>query len=151
MSAIRVELPEGLLAEVSSLVARRGISESAWVEEAVREKLAAEAQLGEEIVVEPMADLRLHFVRRGEKRKSPLHVTVGVPKPDGEDWYCPMRIKGLDNMERRIFGVDSWQALSLALRLVEAMLQQEVREGGQLFYMGEKTSISKLFHKRGSR
>ena len=45
MSALRVELPEGLRAEVAGLVAQRGISESAWVEEAVREKLAADAEL----------------------------------------------------------------------------------------------------------
>ena len=45
MSALRVELPEGLRAEVAGRVARRGISESAWVEEAVREKLAADAEL----------------------------------------------------------------------------------------------------------
>ncbi len=45
MNALRVELPEGLRAEVADLVARRGISESAWVEEAVREKLAADSEL----------------------------------------------------------------------------------------------------------
>ncbi len=45
MSALQVELPEGLRTEVLGLVARRGISESAWVEEAVREKLAADAEL----------------------------------------------------------------------------------------------------------
>ncbi len=45
MNALRVELPEGIWAEVANLVARRGISESAWVEEAVREKLAADAEL----------------------------------------------------------------------------------------------------------
>jgi hypothetical protein len=45
MSALLVELPEGLRAEVAGQVAQRGISESAWVEEAVREKLAADAEL----------------------------------------------------------------------------------------------------------
>lgn len=45
MSALRVELPEGLRAKVADLIARRGISESAWVEEAVREKVAADAEL----------------------------------------------------------------------------------------------------------
>ena len=45
MSALLVELPEGLRAEVAGHVAQRGISESAWVEEAVREKLAADAEL----------------------------------------------------------------------------------------------------------
>jgi len=34
-----------LRAEMACLIARRGISEAAWVEEAVREKLAAEAQV----------------------------------------------------------------------------------------------------------
>ena len=45
MSALQLELPEGLRAEVAVLVARRGITESAWLEEAVREKLAADAEL----------------------------------------------------------------------------------------------------------
>ena len=44
MSLMRVELPEGLRAEVAGRVARLGISESAWLEEAVREKLAADAE-----------------------------------------------------------------------------------------------------------
>ena len=44
MNALRVELPEELRAEVAGRVARRGISESAWVKAAVREKLAADAK-----------------------------------------------------------------------------------------------------------
>jgi hypothetical protein len=45
MSVFRVELPEELRAEVAKRVARTGVTESAWVENAVREKLAADAQL----------------------------------------------------------------------------------------------------------
>lgn len=45
MSALRVELPDKLRVEVADRLAQRGISESAWVEEAVREKLAADAEL----------------------------------------------------------------------------------------------------------
>lgn len=45
MSTISVELPEDLRVVVADRLARRGISESAWVEEAVREKLAADAEL----------------------------------------------------------------------------------------------------------
>ena len=45
MSVFQVELPEGLRAEVAGRLAQRGISESAWVEEAVREKLAADAEM----------------------------------------------------------------------------------------------------------
>jgi hypothetical protein len=45
MSVFRVELPEELRAEVAKRIARTGVTESAWVETAVREKLAADAQL----------------------------------------------------------------------------------------------------------
>ena len=45
MSALVLELPASLQAEVSGQAARRGLSESAWLEEAVREKLVAEAEL----------------------------------------------------------------------------------------------------------
>ena len=45
MSDVLLGLPEGLRAEVVGQAARRGLSESAWLEEAVREKLAAEEQL----------------------------------------------------------------------------------------------------------
>jgi hypothetical protein len=45
MSAFVVELPEELRAVVVERIRARGLTESAWVEEAVREKLAADAQL----------------------------------------------------------------------------------------------------------
>jgi hypothetical protein len=86
------------------------------------------------------------LVRLGAQRKIPLHITIGVPQSDDEfDWCCPVRLKGLDRKERRIFGVDSWQALTLALRLVEAMLRHEVRNGGQLFWLGHQVSVGRLF------
>jgi hypothetical protein len=62
---------------------------------------------------------------------------------------APVRLKGLvDGKERRIFGVDSWQALTLALRLVEALLKHEVKKGAKLFYLGEKTTVASLFASR---
>ena len=97
----------------------------------------------------PIADLRLQLMRRGAKRKSAVQVTICAPEPDGNDWACRIRLKGLvDSKERRIFGVDSWQAMILALRLAEAMLQNEVRKGGKLFYLGGETSVAKLFATR---
>jgi metal-responsive CopG/Arc/MetJ family transcriptional regulator len=38
-------LPDELQAELDARTSRRGISDSAWIEEAVREKLASDAQL----------------------------------------------------------------------------------------------------------
>ena len=45
MSELVLEFPESLRAVVAGEASRRGLSESAWIEEAVREKLAAEAEM----------------------------------------------------------------------------------------------------------
>ena len=97
-----------------------------------------------------IADLRLQLIRPGAKRRSAVRVTIGAPEPDGQDWSCPIRFKGLGNgREQRIFGVDSWQAMILALRFAEGMLQNGVRKGGRLFYLGEEVTVSELFATRG--
>jgi hypothetical protein len=98
------------------------------------------------VVLQPVAEMRLQLLRPGAKRKVALHLCVGAPQPDGDDWYCPVLLKGLiDNKDRRVFGVDSWHALILATGLVESLLRNEVRKGAQLFHLGHKTSISDLF------
>ncbi|MFI7637228.1 DUF2283 domain-containing protein [Nonomuraea sp. NPDC049400] len=61
-------------------------------------------------------------------------VTVGVPyeEPTG-DWSCPYRIDGLDGWEheRKVTGLDSLEAIELALAMVRAALagSHEAREG----------------------
>lgn len=45
MSTLVLELPEKLREAVAGEAARRGVSESEWLAEAAREKLAAEAEL----------------------------------------------------------------------------------------------------------
>lgn len=45
MSTLVLEVPDGVRAAVAGEAARRGVSEAAWLEEAVREKLAAEEEL----------------------------------------------------------------------------------------------------------
>lgn len=45
MSTMQLDLPEELRAAVAGEASRRGVSETAWVAEAVRDKLAADAQL----------------------------------------------------------------------------------------------------------
>ncbi|MFD7597433.1 DUF6968 family protein [Kitasatospora sp. NPDC059812] len=52
--------------------------------------------------------------------QSPVLLEVGLPcrDPEGPDWYCPCRITGHPGVGDRvtaIFGVDSLQALQLAL------------------------------------
>lgn len=96
-----------------------------------------------------IAELRLQLLRRGAKRKSAVHITIGAPQPDGDDWCCPIRLKGIvDDTDHRTFGVDSWQAIILALALAEIMIRNEVRNGGRLFYLGAETSVDELFATR---
>lgn len=45
MSTLVLEVPDGVRAAVAGEAARRGVSEAVWLEEAVREKLAADAEL----------------------------------------------------------------------------------------------------------
>lgn len=45
MSALQLDLPDDLRAKMTEETARRGISESAWLLEAVREKLASDEAL----------------------------------------------------------------------------------------------------------
>lgn len=93
------------------------------------------------------AKLKLQLAR-GPGRRKPFHVTIGMPRPSKVDWYCPVRFTGLDHRGLRVFGVDSWQALILALRFVEINLRYEVRQGGQFYYLGRKVSVGSLFATR---
>ncbi|MFG1708984.1 DUF6968 family protein [Nonomuraea sp. M3C6] len=65
---------------------------------------------------------------------SDVVVAVGVPyeEPTGE-WSCPYRIDGLDGWEheRKVTGLDSLEAIELAMVMVRAALagSHEAREG----------------------
>lgn len=65
-----------------------------------------------------------------------LIVEIGIPIQDvetvsGYDWRCPVRIIDGDTIrERRACGVDSFQALRLAMQLVQAEVAQLAAEDG---------------------
>jgi hypothetical protein len=74
-----------------------------------------------------------------------------LPFPDGEDWYCPYEVvRGDQRMVRFAAGIDSLQALQLALigaasnvfvtnrELNQALRWYENRELGFTSYDGEK-------------
>jgi hypothetical protein len=54
-------------------------------------------------------------------------VTLGVPRAvPGSDWGCPLQITGLNTTWRRpqyVFGIDGLQALHLAMKCADAVLQ----------------------------
>ena len=57
----------------------------------------------------------------------PVVVTLGVPQPvPGSDWGCPLQITGLNTTWRRpkyVFGIDSLQALHLAMQRASVVLE----------------------------
>jgi hypothetical protein len=58
-------------------------------------------------------------------------VSIGLPRPDpleGGDWECPFLIEGVARSEvQKAFGVDSMQALILAIQGIRATLEQTGR------------------------
>jgi hypothetical protein len=57
----------------------------------------------------------------------PVVLTIGVPQPVcGSDWGCPLQITGLNTTWRRpryVFGIDGLQALHLAMKCADAVLE----------------------------
>jgi len=72
------------------------------------------------------------FVTFADGQSSEVHLRIGLPRPHPEiDWVCPVSAKGLRLWQgpTNVMGIDSWQALSLAMRLMRTMLSAEVEEG----------------------
>jgi hypothetical protein len=69
-------------------------------------------------------------------------VLVGKPEkfPDADDYYCPYQILGLGNERvRRAGGVDSIQALELALKMIGTDLYtSKESQSGELTWSGGK-------------
>ena len=57
----------------------------------------------------------------------PVVVTLGVPQAvPGSDWGCPLQITGVNTIWRKpkyVFGIDGLQALHLAMKCADAVLQ----------------------------
>jgi hypothetical protein len=72
----------------------------------------------------------------------PVVLTIGVPQPvPGSDWGCPLQITGLNISWRRpryVFGVDGLQALHLAMKCADAVLESRK---GQLTWLGGKGEL----------
>ena len=60
-----------------------------------------------------------------------IAVSIGMPRPDplkGGDWECPFLIEGVGKSEvQKAFGVDSLQALIIAIQGIRAGLEQTER------------------------
>ena len=90
---------------------------------------------------ECIAERRLTFRESGGS-KTRVVVKIGkplvVPRP-GRDWYCTFTIVGWETRETKsAFGIDSLQALTLALEMLTANLRYlERRKNGKLTWLGD--------------
>ena len=81
-------------------------------------------------------------------QKKLLRIAIGQPyQVDDVSWACPVIVGGLHKMLKDIVGIDSWQALSLAIALVRQLLGYYVEDGAELYWKegGEKVSLDDLF------
>lgn len=67
-------------------------------------------------------------------QESRIEVTFGKPYFDENAWICWTGITGLDTKPCKTYGVDSLQALLLAMCLAESQLSTFVAIGGQLLH-----------------
>ena len=89
-------------------------------------------------MTEPFATREFDCVRpTGERFAFTVHLGRPTPVSDvpESDWRCPVTIP-FDGPTRDIYGVDSWQALCLALSLVHSLLADFIQRGGKLYYPG---------------
>ena len=89
------------------------------------------------------------FLCRDGSGEHTVCVEFGEPSQDvivmnGTDWRCPLRITvGSESTVRSIVGIDSLQALQLAINLARAELENiAVRPGTALIYLDEEVDIS---------
>ena len=60
-----------------------------------------------------------------------VKVRLGLPRKAGRDWVCPYEILGLGASKKRwAFGVDAFQALTLAFHILPVELDAMARQAG---------------------
>jgi hypothetical protein len=66
-----------------------------------------------------------------------IELEIGTPYECGpEEWACPVALHGLYDRLPDVHGGDSYQALCLAIRLAQDLLQDVLDKGGRLL-MGD--------------
>ncbi|WP_394781446.1 DUF6968 family protein [Undibacterium sp.] len=73
-----------------------------------------------------------------------IRVGVAAPVPrESFDWACATWIDFLDPEERTVFGIDSWQAASLAMTLIATRIGHFEQRGWTFFWASDR---SQPFH-----
>ncbi len=83
---------------------------------------------------------------KGEKKK--LNISLGKPYQTGaNDWACPVLLEGMYKNLQDVHGIDSWQALTLAMSLIQQLLRGFLADGGKVYWEegGEEISLKDIF------
>lgn len=78
-----------------------------------------------------------------------LTIVIGLPFEVGQDeWACPVSLEGLYKQRGPIFGVDSFQALMLAIKFVKDLLEDFYEKGGKIYWSDDSKPIllNELLH-----
>jgi hypothetical protein len=90
---------------------------------------------------------------RLHRQRATVELRIGTPREMDRDAYCPVQLVGLgDEKVRPIFGVDTVQALQLAVRYLEPLLLQHgdrLRWEGQAAHESLGTDPWSLFAEAG--
>jgi hypothetical protein len=83
-----------------------------------------------------------------QRGRFPFRICIGKPYAElnGKRWACPVFLDGLDRRGPDIRGVDSLQALTLAIYFAKNTLQSFVERGLMLYWPdGKSTSVEHIF------
>jgi hypothetical protein len=71
-----------------------------------------------------------------------IEIEIGTPyQREHDEWRCPVALNGLYDRLAEAAGIDSFQALCLAISLVQELLQGFCEDGGKLLQDGEDFSL----------
>jgi hypothetical protein len=78
------------------------------------------------------------WVHRTDGSCTAVNITIYQPTQHFDHASCQILIQGLDDRARTIYGEDTFQALSLALRLVRSTFEMEEERGSVISLTNEK-------------
>ena len=76
--------------------------------------------------------------------KVDIVVAIGTPYKDEkyDSWACPVKADGIHNNMAAQHGIDSWQAIREAQKLIVSILIHFIEKGGKLYIFGEDEEVT---------
>jgi hypothetical protein len=89
--------------------------------------------------LEVIAEREFDLAHGGTEQVVLLRIGKPVPDPEpGGDWACPIQLIGLDDDSVQLaYGVDSLQAVLLAIQLAGVLLERGPHAGEKLSWLGQ--------------